>query len=244
MSDGTTRAPALDPEALSLLAGGLAHELKNPLSTLRLHLQLLREQWQDEELPKARRTVRTLVTLDQEVRRLNDILEDFLRFARTDQIDLKLGPLNPLIEEVVQFVRPEALAEGVAIETFLDANLPLLMLDQARLKQAVLNLVVNARQALADSEGEGRRITVITRPAAADHRHVLIEVVDDGPGMNAKLLERCFETYYSTKGAGSGLGLATVRRIVEAHGGKVELQSSPGHGTRALVLLPVPAGLQ
>jgi two-component system, NtrC family, sensor histidine kinase HydH len=229
-------APALEPEALSQLAGGLAHELKNPLSTLGLHLSMLREQWQAEDSPKARRTVRTLNTLEQEVSRLNDILEDFLRFARTDEIELKPVSLNRIVEEVVIFLRPEALAQGVEIETFLDFGLPDLMLDRGRMKQVVLNLLINARQAMK-SRRRGR-ITVITRPDSAAGHGVILEVVDDGPGMDAQTLEHCFEAYFSSKKGGSGLGLAVVRRVVESHGGQIELQSTLGHGTRVLVRLP------
>lgn len=227
---------ALEPEALSRLAGGLAHELKNPLSTLALHLALLHEEWVEEEGPKAGRTLRTLNTLQTEVSRLNEILEDFLRFARTDEIDLQPESLNDLVEEVVRFIQPEAQAQGVEIETFLDLEQPTLQLDRGRMKQVVLNLLINARQAM-----EGRqsgRITIMTRPDSSDSNAVMLEIVDDGPGMTAETLNQCFDIYYSSKRGGSGLGLALVKRVVESHGGEVEIQSSPGHGTRVLIHLP------
>lgn len=227
---------ALEPEALSRLAGGLAHELKNPLSTLSLHLALLHEEWAEDDGPKARRTVRTLNTLQTEVSRLNEILEDFLRFARTDEIDLQEESLNELVEEVVRFIQPEAQAQGVEIETFLNLEQPMLQLDRGRMKQVVLNLLINARQAM-----EGRdsgRISIITRPDSAAGHGVILEIVDDGPGMTAETLAQCFDIYYSSKRGGSGLGLALVRRVVQSHGGEVEIQSSPGHGTRVMIRLP------
>ncbi len=236
MGTPPNQPPALEPEALSRLAGGLAHELKNPLSTLSLHLALLREEWADESGPKAGRTVRTLDTLQVEVGRLNEILEDFLRFARTDEIELKQESLNELVEEVVRFVLPEAQAQGVQLETFLDLEQPMLQLDRGRMKQVILNLLINARQAM---EGrESGRITIITRPDSSADLGVMLEIVDDGPGMTAETLQQCFDIYYSSKRGGSGLGLALVRRVVEAHGGQVEIQSSPGHGTRVMIRLP------
>jgi signal transduction histidine kinase len=230
------RPEALDPEALSRLAGGLAHELKNPLSTLALHLALLREEWTGEEGPKPHRTVRTLDTLEQEVGRLNDILEDFLRFARTDEIEPVAASLNQLVESVVSFFRPEALAQGVQIETFLDLEEPELMLDCGRFKQVILNLLINARQAMTGREHG--LITVITRPDSAAGHGWMLEVLDDGPGMSTETLDHCFDTYFSSKKGGSGLGLALVKRVVEAHDGQIEIQSSPGHGTRVMIRLP------
>lgn len=238
MATPPNQPSALEPEALSRLAGGLAHELKNPLSTLSLHLALLREEWNDEAGAKARRSVRTLDTLQTEVGRLNEILEDFLRFARTDEIDLKAASLNDLVEEVVRFIQPEAQSQGVQIETFLDLEQPDLLLDPGRMKQVILNLMINARQAMA-KRGSGR-ITVITRPDSAAGHGVILEIVDDGPGMTAETLAQCFDIYYSSKKGGSGLGLALVRRVVESHAGQVEIQSSPGHGTRVMIRLPRP----
>ncbi|MCH2102165.1 MAG: ATP-binding protein [Planctomycetes bacterium] len=226
----------VDPEWLSRLAGGLAHELKNPLSTLGMHLALLREQWEQEDSSLAHRSARSLNTIEKEVSRLNDILEDFLRFARTGELELKWTSLNDLVEQVVAFLRPEAEARGIEIESFLDANLPLLKLDPARIKQVVLNLLINARQAM--TERSRGRITVITRPDSAGEYGEILEIVDDGPGMDPETLERAFEVYYSTKKAGSGLGLALVRRVIEAHDGQVEIQSSLGFGTRVMLRLP------
>ena len=236
MSGSDPVSPGVDPEWLSRLAGGLAHELKNPLSTLGMHLALLREQWQAAETPLAHRSVRSLNTIEKEVSRLNDILEDFLRFARTGELEREPTSLNSLIEQVVAFLRPEAEARGIEIETFLDANLPLLQLDPARIKQVILNLLINARQAMSP-RGHGR-ITVISRPDSAGGFGQILEIVDDGPGMDADTLARAYEVYYSTKKGGSGLGLALVRRVIEAHDGQVEIQSAPGHGTRVMLRLP------
>jgi signal transduction histidine kinase len=227
-------APAVDPQTLARLAGGLAHELKNPLSTIGLHLALMGEDWQDEEGTKARRTVKTVGILKHEVERLNGILEDFLRFARTDSLETRLGSLNQVVEQVERFASPEAERLGIHLRSFLDLGIPELSLDSGRLRQALLNLVINARQAM-EERGAGS-ISLITR---RDGPWAVVEVVDDGPGMNEETLARCFEVYFSTKGSGSGLGLATVRRIIEAHGGTLNVQSAPGNGTQVALRLPL-----
>ncbi len=236
MKDDSPQPEALDPRTLSRLAGGLAHELKNPLSTIGLHLELLREQWLDDEEPRARRSVRMIDTLKQEVGRLDEILQDFLLFARTDQLERAPTDLNQLVERVVDFVRPEAAARGIRLETFLDHELPVLELDPSRIRQVLLNLLINARQAIGEGGG---RIALMSR---AEGEWAVLEVVDDGPGMDAETLQGCFQVYFSRKKGGSGLGLPTVRRIIEAHGGAVELESSPGHGTRARIQLPLAGG--
>lgn len=231
--DHPLRAPAVDPQTLARLAGGLAHELKNPLSTISLHLALMEEDWAPEDGVKARRTVKTIQTLKSEVTRLNGILEDFLRFARTDNLDAVPVALNEEIEQVVRFATPETERLGIQMKTYLDLELPSVLLDRGRFRQALLNLIINARQAM--EERSHGTLTLITRPEGQD---VVVEVVDDGPGMDSETLEKCFQVYYSTKKAGSGLGMATVRRIVEAHGGRMEVASSPGNGTRVRMTFP------
>ncbi len=235
MTDEAPRPEALDPRTLSRLAGGLAHELKNPLSTIGLHLELLREQWVGEEDPRARRSVRMIDTLKQEVGRLDEILQDFLLYARTDQLELEEADLTLLVERVLDFVRPEAAARGIRLESFLDHEIPPLRLDPSRLRQVLLNLLINARQAIGEAGG---RIALMSR---REDGQAVLEVVDDGPGMDPETLAGCFEVYFSRKKGGSGLGLPTVRRIVEAHGGTIELESSPGHGTLARIRLPLDA---
>lgn len=208
------------------------HELKNPLSTLGLHLSLLEEDWRKDEGPRARRSLQVLGRLRSEVGRLNDILEDFLRYARTDTLELAPTDLNSVVEHVARFVEPELRAQKVSLQVLADQGLPYALADQSRLRQALLNLVINARQAM---EKRGGQITLITR---REGDGLAIEVLDDGPGMSAEVLARCWEPWYSTKAGGSGLGLPTVRRLMEAHGGGMDLQSTPGRGTRAVLRLP------
>ncbi len=234
MTDSPLRAPAVDPQTLARLAGGLAHELKNPLSTINLHLALLEEDWQEEDGVKPRRTVKTVRILKEEVQRLNGILEDFLRFARTDRLELQATTLQEQVEQVVLFAAPEAERLGIRIQTYLDLEMPPLQLDVGRFRQALLNLIINARQAM---EGRGHGTITIMTQRQGDQ--ALVEVLDDGPGMTADTLQQCLQVYYTTKKEGSGLGLATVRRIVEAHEGHLEVESSPGNGTRMRLFFPL-----
>jgi len=227
-------APDVDPQTLARLAGGLAHELKNPLSTIGLHLSLMAEDWQGEEGVKARRTAKTVGILQHEVERLNGILEDFLRYARTDSLETRSGSLNQVVEQVERFASPEAQRFGIQLRSYLDMDLPELSIDSGRLRQALLNLVINARQAM--EERRSGSISLITR---RDGAWAIVEVVDDGPGMDEKTLARCFQVYFSTKAGGSGLGLATVRRIVEAHHGTMEVHSTLGKGTQVALRLPL-----
>ena len=230
--ESTSHTSPVDPRTLSQLAGGLAHELKNPLSTIGLHLDIMREQWAELEEPTARRSLKTLDTLKQELGRLQDILEDFLLYARLDRLEVKEANLNDLLGSVADFVTPEARAQGVDIGFRPSPDLPALFVDARRLQQAILNLVINARHAF---DGQGGQIEIITRLTPM---HVVLEVVDDGPGMDTQTLAKCMEVYFSRKARGSGLGLPTVRRIAEAHGGVFELESKEGVGTQARILLP------
>lgn len=236
MAEDPRPTPAsLDPATLSRLAGGLVHELKNPLSTIGLHLALLEEEWSKADPVRARRSLQALGRLRGEVSRLNDILEDFLRYARTDVLERHPTDLNELVEQVERFVQPELASQNVVLRAYHDPGLPRAEVDGARLRQALLNLVINARQAMTE-RGRGE-ITLLTRHEPGWAR---IEVVDDGPGMTPEVLQRCSEPWYSTKRGGTGLGLPIVRRLLEAHGGRLELESAPGRGTRAVMWIPLP----
>lgn len=234
-NDKSSKAPAVDPQTLARLAGGLAHELKNPLSTIGLHLTLLQEDWLDEDSAKARRTLRTVDVLRNEVERLNNILEDFLRFASTDSLEFKPASINALIEKVVAFSVPEAQRVQVQMHSYLDLNLPKIWIDTSRVQQVLLNLIINARQAI-ESTGTAGNISLISRK---DGAFLVVDIVDDGPGMAPDTLEHCFDVYYSTKTKGSGLGLATVRRIVDAHGGEMSIESSSGSGSKVHLRFPL-----
>jgi len=214
------------------LAAGLAHEIKNPLSTISLNLQLLLEDWQDAESPRERRTLKRLKTLERETSRLTRLLEDFLRYARTQHAELTDCDLNRVIREVLDFIAPEAARQGIEIRAALAPDLPTIEADPERIKQAVLNLVLNARDAMPD----GGELLVATR---RDGNWAQIDVTDTGVGVPDHQLSKIFRIYFSTKAGGSGLGLPATRRILELHGGTIDVESEVHVGTHFTVRLPI-----
>lgn len=223
---------------LARLAGGLAHEIKNPLSTMAINLSLLEEEWNrvaarsPDPSTREARSLKRVRTLKREVSRLEGILEDFLRFARGGEVNRAPRDLLILVREVLDFVEPENEAQGIRAHVDLPSKLPLVMLDERAFKQAFLNLLVNARQAMP---GGGELIVRVQRRGTK----VELSVTDTGVGMSEDELERCFDLYWSTKRDGTGLGLSTVARIVEEHDGSVSVLSEKGRGTSFQIVLPL-----
>lgn len=221
---------------LGTLTGGLAHEIKNPLSTVQLNLQLLQEDL-SPEYPAYGRIVNRLNLVQRETSRLRDILDDFLRYAGKLELDRKPVDLNAILEELVDFFTPQALVNRVQ-PRWRPAPEPIVVSADAKLiKQAVLNLMLNAVQAMAERDGRERGGELIL---SASHRdgEALIDVIDTGPGISPEALARIFDAYYSTKRSGTGLGLAMARRIAEEHGGRITVSSEVGKGTDFQVHLP------
>ena len=217
---------------LGQLAGGLTHEIKNPLSTINMNLKLLAEDLSrhDDELHK--RWLRRLEGVQQEADRLRAILDDFLRYAGKYELQLQTADLVRLVGELTDFFAPQADAAGVVMRTSLAGGEVRCRVDVALLKQAVLNLMINAVQAM-DSGGE-LLINVAARKGCG-----IIEVIDTGPGIDPESLRRIFEVYYSTQSGGTGLGLPTTRRIVRELDGSLKVDSEPGKGTRFTIALPL-----
>ncbi|HTW94945.1 MAG TPA: ATP-binding protein [Tepidisphaeraceae bacterium] len=216
---------------LGTLTGGLAHEIKNPLSTIGLNLQLLGEDI-DPSTPGYERLQHRLGTVLRETNRLRDILEDFLRYAGKLELDLRPVDLNPLLEEMVDFFAPQAQVQRVQLRLRPNPTPLMVRADPKILKQAILNLMLNAVQAMPEG-GE-----LILSAGQLDGKASL-SVIDTGPGMTPEVLHRIFEAYYSTKKAGTGLGLAMARRIVEEHGGALSVRSEVGKGSDFTITLPL-----
>jgi signal transduction histidine kinase len=223
----------LDPQYAELaeLAGGFIHEIKNHLSTLGLNLQLLAEDFQGPETQRERRALERVRRLQAECQRLVDVSNDFLRFARVTDLEKTPTDLAGVVEELVDFFGPMARAHAVAIKCYVPAGLPPVALDRDLFKQALLNLLLNAQQAMP----EGGEVTV---QAHAGPAGVCLSVIDTGQGMPPEVLAKAFRPFFSTRGGGTGLGLATVRKIVEAHGGTIDVQSEVGRGTKFTLCLP------
>lgn len=220
---------------IAQLAGGLAHEIKNPLSTMSLNLDLLVEDFQGAETPRDRRVLHKLERIRRETGRLNDIVEDFLRFAKVQDLRLEPTDLNDLVDDLRDFCEPQAVGQNVLIRTQYDPDLPPVPLDVDLFKQALWNLIRNAQHAMPD----GGELILQTR---RDGDQAILDVTDTGVGMDEQVASQVFDAFFSTRPGGSGLGLPTTRKIIEAHGGSIALQSEPGQGTMFTVRLPLAEG--
>jgi len=232
----TNDSPTTQPgwEYITELAGALAHEIKNPLGTISLNLQLLEEDCPDPQTPRERRTCRKLKILRKEVQRLRQTLEDFLRFVKAERLDLSLTDINELLAEVGEFVEPELNRVKIELREQYTQGLPNCPVDRKLLKQAILNLILNAQQAMPDG-GE-----LILRTSQA-HGAVDVEVIDAGDGIPPGLQDKIFDPFYSTKTGGSGLGLPMTKRIIEQHGGRITFHSDPMKGTDFAISIPTTA---
>ncbi|MGC9454623.1 MAG: ATP-binding protein [Phycisphaerae bacterium] len=217
---------------LGHLVGGLAHEIKNPLSTMNVNLQLLREDLARSGPPDRQRCLRRLDSLRGESERLREILDDFMRFAGRYELDLEKVDLRNVIEELTDFFSAQADAAHVVLRTSLPEAPVSCKVDVGLLKQAVLNLMINAVQAMS----EGGELLV---RLSSNRGKCCVEVIDTGPGMDDETKARIFDAYYSTRKGGTGLGLPTTRRIVREHDGGIRVDSEPGKGTRFIIELPL-----
>jgi two-component system, NtrC family, sensor histidine kinase HydH len=216
---------------ISQLAGGLAHEIHNPLSTLSLNLDLLAEDFQNQETARDRRVLQRIDRLRHEVDRLGGIVESFLRFARVQDLDQKATDLNEVIDELCDFYEPQATTQGIVIRTSFFSELPPILLDASLFKQALFNLVLNAQHAMP----KGGELILTTR---REGPWVVLDVIDTGIGMADDVRAKIFDAFFSTRPGGSGLGLPTTRKIVEAHGGSIQVESEPGKGSQFTIRLP------
>jgi signal transduction histidine kinase len=220
---------------IAFLAGGLAHEIKNPLSTIGLNLELMAEDLGPAETPRDRRLRQRVERVQKECRRLDEILKAFLQFARVGELDRTVSDLNAEVREFIDFFEPHAAEHGIDVSPHLAVDLPPVNIDRALFRQVLLNLALNAQQAMP---GGG----LLELQTCANGGRVLIELIDNGRGMDAATREKMFQVFFSTKPGGSGLGLPTVRKIIEAHGGTISCESEPGQGTRFTISLPAEEG--
>jgi signal transduction histidine kinase len=225
------------------LAGSFIHEIKNHLSTLGLNLQLLAEDFQDPQSHRERRALERIQRLQGECGRLVEVSNDFLRFARLQDLDFKETNLAEVIEELVDFFGPTARQAHIDIDCYLPADLPPVSLDRDLFKQALLNILLNAKQAMPQG-GELTMQAAVERDGAdGPPTRLCLMFIDTGKGMSPEVLSRIFRPFFSTKPGGTGLGLATTRRIIQAHGGTIEAQSEVGRGTKFTIVLPVASAL-
>jgi two-component system sensor histidine kinase HydH len=169
--------------------------------------------------------------LQKECQRLVDVSNDFLRFARIMDLHLEPTDLGALVEDLLVFFGPMAVTDKIDIKCYFPSNLPPVLLDGDMFKQALLNLLLNAQQAMP-AGGE------LTIQAARDDHSVVMNLIDTGKGMAPEVVAKAFRPFFSTRDSGTGLGLPTTRKIVQAHGGAIEVQSEVGRGTKFTIRLP------
>ncbi|MEO1974188.1 MAG: ATP-binding protein, partial [Pirellulaceae bacterium] len=206
-------------DELAALAGSLAHEIKNPLSIIQMNMELLAE-----ELDGVANTREQRATL----------LNDFLKFARLSELVLLPGDLNELVRRVLEFFVLLAERQSVEVQLYLDPDLPKIRLDAETLYAAVLNLVKNALEALPNGG------SLVARTSLCPYG-VALDLIDDGVGIEDRTAMKMFEPFYTTKTGGSGLGLPMSRKIIEAHGGRISVQSEVAKGTKFTLEFPIPA---
>lgn len=216
-------------DLLERLLARLAHEIRNPLSSLDIHVQLL-----EEDLgPTLRGQLSPrLEIIRGELHRLESVVDHFLRLAGPSELSLESVELPRVLNHVCDLLRPEASARRIQLIIELDPQLPTLAADPVRLTQALLNLVINAMQAVE----QGGRIEVTAAPASSS---VVIKVSDTGPGIPPEKVGSIFDPYFTTKTEGSGLGLWIAQQIITAHGGSIQAQNGPAGGAVFVMTLPL-----
>jgi signal transduction histidine kinase len=237
--------------ALGRLMAGVAHEVKNPLNAMTIHLELVKRKLSmrqpvaagagvpsnpgpgpGQTAPPSVDIDKHLNTIGQEIRRLDEVVVGFLKFARPDELMLQPVSLAELVSDVATTVAPEADRFKVTMKVDCPQDLPRINADPGMLRQALLNLALNACQAMPD----GGSLRMSCR--AAPRKRVEIEVEDTGMGIPPENLNKIFDLYFTTKEKGSGIGLSMVYRIVQLHDGDVEVQSTPGRGTKFKLVFP------
>lgn len=234
---------------IGAMTGGLAHEIRNPLSTLGLNAQLLSEAIAELPIEQAERDrlSKRIGVQRREIERLRDILEGFLRFAGELRLDPAPTDLNTLLEELSDFYLPQAQRNGVHLRLSLTPGPVLAHVDASQFKQALLNLMINATQAMSrderrSAEGVAASELILRTELDRDESGPVcrVHITDTGPGIDPEKMDRIFHPYFTTRSGGTGLGLAISRRIVDEHGGRIEAHSEPGRGTDFIITLPRP----
>ncbi len=231
---GGETAAAEKRDLLARLLGRLAHEIRNPLSSLDVHFQLMEEDLGGVPPELRNRLGPRLEIIHGELHRLKTIVERFLRLASPTALDPEQIQLDRIVGQVCELMRPEAESRGVELRVKLE-TLPEFMADPVRLMQALLNLVINALQAVAN----GGWIEIRTSRRG---EKVWLQVADNGPGIAPEKLGSIFEPYFTTKQEGHGLGLWIAQQIIAAHLGTLEAGNREGGGAVFTVTLPLTAG--
>jgi len=231
---GMEADPRHEVGLIETLAAGVAHEVRNPLNSLQINLSILEQELAELVGDRRAHVFVVLAKIAAEIKRLDDFVSEFLRFARPPKLNLERLPLGPLLADLAAFITPECSKQRVSLHLDL-AGPETARVDGFLLKQGILNLVLNALHATPP----GGHVVVRT---SGEQRRLEVSVSDDGEGMTAETREQAFTPFFTTRAEGTGLGLPLVRRIVEQHGGSIEISSAPGEGTTVTLTFPETAG--
>ncbi|MEA1910481.1 MAG: ATP-binding protein [Spirochaetota bacterium] len=219
--------------SLTTLAAGVAHEIKNPLGSISIHIQLMQKSLKKNKQLEENTSGKYLDILNEEVERLNNIIVDFLFAVRPMNPTMKKTDINKVLTDLIEFVKYELEEATVSIECEFEENLPKLDIDVQYMKQAILNIIKNSVAAMPDGG-------VMYFKTVKDENFVHIYVCDTGTGISEENMSKIFEPYFTTKQFGSGLGLTVVYKIIKEHGGDIVLESVENQGTTFTINLPVP----
>ena len=215
--------------ALGRLTSGMAHEVKNPLNAMMIHVELLKEKL---DVP-AEEVHQSLEVIGNEIRRLDRVVQGFLRFIRPEELSLRLLDLHALLKDVAALLETEWQKEGIRFAFQFDPTLPLIAADEELLRQAFLNIMLNACQAMP----KGGVVNISTE--MEEWEFVKVNIADPGIGIPPEDMGKIYQLYYTTKPYGTGIGLSLVYRVVQMHNGSLETSSEVGRGTTMIVRLPV-----
>jgi PAS domain S-box-containing protein len=221
--------------AMHTLSAGVAHELRNPLSAIDLNLHLLEEDLK-EKGTLATQGVRYLHVLNAECRRLSVILDNFMKFARPGSVSLHEVDVKALIDHILALMHFEAEERKIRLEQVAEEELPPVMGDETQISQVLVNIIVNSFHAMPNG---GLCQVTVTQRETDGKPWIEITVKDDGVGITKEEIARLFEPFYTTKSSGTGLGLAIAYRIMQDHGGTIQVSSVPGSGTTVVTQFPV-----
>jgi PAS domain S-box-containing protein len=219
--------------ALTTLTAGVAHEIKNPLGSIGIHLELMKKEMSGKEQIETQKVMENLLIIKEEVDRLNRIVMDFLFTVRPMNAELSYGDLNRVVQELLDFMKFELAEAGINLEAEFSKTNPQILMDERYIKQAVLNLLKNAISAMP--EGGTLRVQTVQKG-----NELRLRIRDTGVGIPEENMEKIFEPYFTTKDFGSGLGLTLVYKIVKEHLGDIEINSKVGEGTTITLSFPIP----
>jgi len=217
--------------AIGRMAAHVTHEVRNPLTSIGLNVELLEEELRGAG-PEAMEILRAI---HREIEHLTAITEEYLRVARLPNPQLEPEDLGDIARDTVDFLRPELAAAGVQLELDAPPGLPLTAIDEAQIRQVLINLLKNAREAMP----HGGRVRV---EVSAREGGISVRIADQGTGMTPDQRRRIFDLFYTTKASGTGLGLPLSQQIVVAHGGVIRCESAPDQGTVFELWFPVYQG--